>query len=62
MWGATQVSFVFLIQLILVNLVVAVILESYTEAADSQRRLVSSHVLRDFVNKWKVRPPSRHLA
>lgn len=62
MWGATQVSFVFLIQLILVNLVVAVILESYSEASDSQRRLVSSQVLRNYVDQWKVRPLSRHLA
>lgn len=55
-WGATpQVSFVFVIQLILVNLVVAVILESYSEASDSQRRLVSSLVLRDYVDQWKMR-------
>jgi hypothetical protein len=52
-----QVSFVFVIQLILVNLVVAVILESYTEASDSQRRLVSSLTLQNFTDQWQLRDP-----
>lgn len=53
-----MVSFVFIVQFMLVNLVVAVVLDNYGKASEDEKRVVNQAVFINFQHQWQKHDPN----